>query len=114
MLQKICWKARDIVIIETHLKEGIEPVIHISSGSMINYNDVNKPFSGIQMFPNIAAINTLMEVNGFVLESRLFPKPIVGSHDAYNTITGSDRFIGRYKRTISSLMTLEDAINVGV
>ncbi len=114
LLRKICSKSREYVIIETHLKEGSTPSIEISIGNMINYNDVNKPFTGVQLFPNIAAVNILMNVNGFELDKRLYPKPFTKSHDAYNTITGSDRFIARYKRTNKKLLTLEDAIHVAV
>lgn len=113
ILHQICSKAREYVIIETHLDDGVEPSIALTMGNMINFADVNKPFSGLQMVPNRPAIDLLMKCNGFDLDADLFPKPILGSHDAYNTRTGADRFIARYKRS-SKMDTLEEAIHVGV
>lgn len=113
-LQKICSKAREYVILETHLVHGTEPTIALTAGSMINFNDVNKPFKGLQLMPNRPAIDLLMACNGFSLDANLFPKPFVHSHDAYNSKTGSDRFIARYKRGTNKVKTLEESINVGV
>ena len=113
-LQKICMKSREYVILETHLIPGNEPSIDLTSGNMINFNDVNKPFSGLQLMPNRPAIDLLMACNGFSLDANLFPKPFVHSHDAYNSKTGSDRFIARYKRGTNKVKTLEESINVGI
>lgn len=113
-IQKICSKARDYVIIETHLINGTEPSITLTAGNMINHNDVNKPFNGLQLMPNRPAIDLLMQCNGFSLDANLYPKPFVHGHDAYNSKTGSDRFIARYKRGLHKVQTLEDSINVGV
>jgi len=112
-LRKICSHSKEYVILETHSIEGSTPSIALTVGNMINFADVNKPFSGLQMMPNRPAIDLLMKCNGFDLDVDLFPKPILGSHDAYNTKTGADRFIARYKRS-GKMATLEEAINVGV
>lgn len=113
ILQNICLKAREYVILESHLIPGTEPFIALTTGNMINFNDVNKPFSGVQLMPNRPAIDLLMACNGFFLDANLCPKPFIYSHDAYNSKTGSDRFIARYKRG-NKIKTLEESINVGV
>jgi SAM-dependent methyltransferase len=113
LLHQICSKAREYVILETHLIAGVEPSIALTMGNMIKFEDVNNPFSGVQLMPNRPAIDLLMKCNGFDLDVDLFPKPILGSHDAYNTKTGADRFIARYKRS-GKMTTLEEAIYVGV
>jgi hypothetical protein len=81
---------------------------------MINYNDVNIPFTGLHLVPNLAAISLLLKCNNFDQECSLYPKPFTMGHDPYNTRTGFDRFICRYKRSDTRLTTLEEAINVGI
>ena len=113
IIGKLCAKSSNYLIIESHLVKGDVPVIEMRTGSMVKFSDINNPFTGIELAPNRPAIDLLMAVNGFTLEEDLYPKPITGSHDAYN-INNGNRFIARYKKTSARVKTLEGEINVGV
>ena len=114
-IQKLCSKAKEYLIIEASYLNTEEALIKVFDGNMINYHDVNNPYRGVSFVPSIPALTIMAEINGFEFDERLYPEPILNSHDPYNNLQEShSRFIVRYKRSNSKVTSLEEAIHVGV
>ena len=114
ILRKLCSLSNQYVILETHNPNtDKQPMISFQEGRMVkNDGEEYKNYNGLETLPNKVAIDLIMLSNGFREDRRLFPKPILGSHDAYNVTGSSSRFISRYIKG-EKLKTLEDEIWYG-
>lgn len=112
ILKKICSLSNKYVIIETHELIGeTDPVIKFNIGKMVRNEGFYSAFEGIESVPNKTAVDLIMNVNGFSLDSRIYPDLINNSHDGYRTGASIlPRFICRYVKN-NNVKTLEDNIN---
>lgn len=67
--------------------------------------------TGITPLPNKQAIDMIMLAYGFIEDSRIYPEPIIHSHDGYSSVDSSKyrRFISRYIKS-TPIPTLESNI----
>lgn len=82
--------------------------------SMVTHNSISNeyvPHKGIGPLPNKEAIDMIMSVYGFIEDSRIYPEPIIHSHDGYSPVDSSRgrRFISRYIKS-TPVTTLESII----
>jgi hypothetical protein len=130
ILKTICNLSNKYIIIETydprfvvlnHNSTGKKwnrhsptPTITFSNATMVTH-DANSneyaSYNGISSLPNKEAIDMIMSVYGFSEDSRIYPEPIVHSHDGYSSTDSSvyKRFISRYIKS-TPMPTLESII----
>lgn len=127
ILKTICNLSNKYVIIETNnprlIVHNIDstdkkwnkqtPSITFSNMTMVTHGTNSNEYashSGISSLPNKEAIDMIMSVYGFSEDSRIYPEPIVNSHDGYSSDTSPHRrFISRYIKS-TPITTLESII----
>jgi hypothetical protein len=127
ILKTICNLSNKYVIIETndprlvvHNIDSLDkkwnkqgPSIIFSNTTMVTHGSISneyKSHNGIGSLPNKEAIDMIMSVYGFSEDSRIYPEPIINSHDGYSSDTSPHRrFISRYIKS-TPMPTLESII----
>lgn len=113
ILKTISALSNKYIVLETNNPDTSDvPVITFNNYiSMISTKGGEFPrYLGLAALPNKAAIDLIMSINGFKELSRIYPAPIINSHDGYSDPKAQQhRFISKYIKDVP-ISTLETTI----